>query len=254
MESVRADVTVVGGGIAGICAAVAAARNGARVALVNDRPVLGGNASSEVRVHINGSAYQGASPSYYAREGGLAEEIKLRLFRYNPLYNRKQMMCVFDAVLLDMVYGEPNIALYLNTSIHNTGMEKGRIVWVDGLQLASERSFRFESPYFIDCSGDGIVGYQAGASFMRGREGKEEFGESLAPGEADLYTMGDTILFQVRDAGFKEIMILCSPSQMEAQLRFPSGIITNPSTDTGLGPGKWYPSGCIVLLPTAGPT
>lgn len=202
MELIKADVTVVGGGIAGICAAIAAARQGLQVSLINDRPVLGGNASSEVRVHINGSAYLGNSPSYYAREGGLVEELKLKIFHYNPLYNKKLMLSLSDTVLLDMVYGEANIALFLNTCVHETGMENGRIKWVEGLQLASERKFRFESRTYIDCSGDGIVGYQAGAHFRQGREAKHEYKEELAPEVADHYTMGDTILFQARDVGY----------------------------------------------------
>lgn len=202
MELIKSDVTVVGGGIAGICAAIAAARHGLQVSLINDRPVLGGNASSEVRVHINGSAYLGNSPSYYAREGGLVDELKLKIFHYNPLYNKKLMFSISDMALLDMVYGEPNISLFLNTCVHKTGMENGRIKWVDGLQLASERKFRFESPTFIDCSGDGVVGYQAGALFRWGREAKHEFNEDLAPEVADHYTMGDTILFQARDVGY----------------------------------------------------
>ena len=106
MELMKSDVTVIGGGIAGICAAIAAARQGLHVSLINDRPVLGGNASSEVRVHINGSAYLGNSPSYYAREGGLVEELKLKIFHYNPLYNKKLMLSLSDTVLLDMVYDE----------------------------------------------------------------------------------------------------------------------------------------------------
>ncbi|NOU73689.1 FAD-dependent oxidoreductase [Paenibacillus sp. LMG 31458] len=202
MEIIKSDVTVVGGGIAGVCAAIAAARHGLQVSLINDRPVLGGNASSEVRVHINGSAYLGNSPSYYAREGGLVDELKLKIFHYNPLYNKKLMFSISDMALLDMVYGEPNISLFLNTCVHETGIENGRIKWVDGLQLASERKFRFESPTYIDCSGDGVVGYQAGALFRWGREAKHEFNEDLAPEVADHYTMGDTILFQARDVGY----------------------------------------------------
>ncbi|OAS20729.1 hypothetical protein A8708_17910 [Paenibacillus oryzisoli] len=202
MELIKADVTVIGGGIAGLCAAIAAARQGLQVSLINDRPVLGGNASSEVRVHINGSAYLGKSPSYYAREGGLVEELKLKIFHYNPLYNKKLMLSLSDTVLLDMVYAEPNIALYLNTCVHETGMENGRIAWVEGLQLASERKFRFESRTYIDCSGDGVVGFQAGAHFRWGREAKHEYNETLAPEVADHYTMGDTILFQARDVEY----------------------------------------------------
>lgn len=78
------------------------------------------------------------------------------------------MLSLSDTVLLDMVYGEANISLFLNTCVHETGMENGRIKWVEGLQLASERKFRFESRTYIDCSGDGIVGYQAGALFRWG--------------------------------------------------------------------------------------
>lgn len=130
------------------------------------------------------------------------EELKLKIFHYNPLYNKKLMLSLSDTVLLDMVYAEPNISLFLNTCVHETGMENGRIKWVDGLQLASERKFRFESRTYIDCSGDGVVGYQAGALFRWGREAKHEYKEELAPEVADHYTMGDTILFQARDVGY----------------------------------------------------
>lgn len=201
MEIVKSDVTVVGAGMAGMCAAIAAARNGLKVVLINDRPVLGGNASSEIGVNINGAAYLGASASVYAREGGLIEEIKLRLLKNHKEDCKRTAM--WDAALFDMVYGERNILLYLNTLVHDVEVEQGNVTCVKAVQLGSERQIRFESPLFIDSSGDGIVGGKAGALYMWGRESKDRFGEDYAPEKADHYTMGDTLMFFSRDMGEK---------------------------------------------------
>ena len=196
IERITSDLTVIGGGIAGMCAAIAAARKGLKVALVNDRPVLGGNASSEIRVSINGAAYNGNSPSVYAREGGIVEEIKLRIVRYGCLYNEKLATPMMDAAYFDMVYNEPNISLFLNTVIHNVSIDNGEVKEVFGVMLGSQRELVFESALCADCSGDGIVGYKAGAHYMWGRESKEQFNESLAPEQADSYVLGDTMLFR----------------------------------------------------------
>ena len=83
IRRMESDLTVAGAGIAGICAAVAAAREGLRVVLVNDRSVPGGNASSEIGIPMNGASHLGLNASIYAREGGLAEEIRLRMEAYN---------------------------------------------------------------------------------------------------------------------------------------------------------------------------
>ena len=201
MERIYSDLTVVGAGVAGICASLAAARHGLKVALINDRPVLGGNASSEICVSINGAAYDGYSPSVYAKEGGLVEEVKLTILHYNSMYRSTAMVPMVDAAFFDLIYGEANISLYLNTLIHDVYVENGKVKAVQGTQLGSEKQFRFESPLFVDSSGDGIVGYKAGALYMWGREGKKQFDESLAPDAEDVYVLGDTILFRSRDMG-----------------------------------------------------
>jgi len=206
METVRYDLTVVGAGIAGMCAAIAAARHGMKVALVHDRPVLGGSASSEVAVSISGAASGGGSRSVYARECGIVEEIKLtRLF-----YNQTATVChsyqdwpMEDAAYFDMIYNEKNIDLYLNASVRDAETENGRIKSVVAVQLGSEKEIRFESQLFADCTGDGMVGYKAGALYRWGEEAKSEFNESLAPEEATKIVMGSTVLLFTRDAGEK---------------------------------------------------
>lgn len=204
MDIVKSDLTVIGAGPAGMCAAIAAARRGLRVALVHSRPVPGGNASSEVAVSINGAAANGNGPSVYARETGVIEDIKMKILSLNQttLHNHSvKDWPMIDAAFLDMLSAEPNIDLYLNTTAYDVEMDGGEIKAVLALQTGSERSFRFESPLVADCSGDGTVAFRSGASFMWGEEGREDYGESLAPPEATGYIMGSTLLLFTRDAG-----------------------------------------------------
>ena len=204
-EMVSSDLTVVGAGIAGVCAAIAAARQGLEVTLVHDRPVLGGNSSSEVRVWLNGAAGPPAShPSAarnirYAREGGIVEELVLKNKYVNPDGNAH----LWDMVLMDAVRVESNISLYLNTIVTEVKMDGQRSVeLVRGHQLMSERHFEFESPRFVDASGDGVVAYQAGAEFRIGSEGRNFYNERMAPRESNKATMGSTIMFSTKDAGY----------------------------------------------------
>lgn len=206
METITSDLTVAGGGIAGICAALAAARHGMHVTLINDRPVLGGNASSEVAVSISGAASGGNSRSVYAREGGIVEEIKLTRLHYNQtaqVSHSYQDWPMEDAAYFDLIYNEKNIDLYLNTSVRGTEVDNGVIKAVTAVQLGSEREFRFESPLFVDATGDGTVGYNAGALYKWGEEAAHEFKESLAPEDSTRCVMGSTILLFTRDAGKK---------------------------------------------------
>lgn len=204
MDIVKSDLTVIGAGPAGMCAAIAAARRGLKVALVHSRPVPGGNASSEVAVSINGAAANGNGPSVYARETGVIEEIKMKILSLNQtrLHNHSvKDWPMVDAAFLDMLSAEPNIDLYLNTTAYDVAMEGDRIASVFALQTGSERSFRFDSPLFSDCTGDGTVAFKSGAGFMWGEEGRDAYGESLAPPEATGYVMGSTLLLFTRDAG-----------------------------------------------------
>ncbi|MGC9360402.1 MAG: FAD-dependent oxidoreductase [Anaerolineae bacterium] len=188
----EADLCVVGGGMAGLTAAVSAARQGARVVLMQDRPVLGGNASSEIRVHIQGADRNNSIPN--VRETGILEELRLENARRNPQWS----WGVWDTLLYELVRFEPNITLLLNCSCLDAQMEGDAIATVTGWQLTTERFHRVHAPLFADCSGDGVLAPLTGAAYRVGREARDEYGESIAPEEADARTMGMTCLFQAR--------------------------------------------------------
>ncbi|WP_425955773.1 FAD-dependent oxidoreductase [Xylanimonas sp. McL0601] len=198
-QSIDTDVVVVGGGLAGVCAAVAAARLGRRVALVNNRPVLGGNSSSEVRVWVCGATAHGNQR--WARENGVIGE----LYVENQYRNPEGNPVYWDDVVLDAVRAEPGVQLFLNTDIREVaadGPENARrITSVTGWTMGSEILTTFHAPLFLDCSGDGLVGYLAGARFRLGKEGRDEFGESLAPPEPVREFLGSTLLFYTKDVG-----------------------------------------------------
>ncbi|RIX59484.1 FAD-dependent oxidoreductase [Paenibacillus nanensis] len=198
-EVVKADITVVGGGLAGVCAAVAAARLGRQVALVTNRPVLGGNSSSEVRVWVCGATAHGTNR--YARETGIMGE----MFVENQYRNPEGNPYLWDLVVMETVKAEPNIRLFLNTDVHEVeadGGEENRIIRsVTGWMMGSERRIRYESPYFLDCTGDGLIGFLAGARHRIGREAAHEYNEAWAPEAADDITLGSTLLFYTKDAG-----------------------------------------------------
>lgn len=198
-ETARHDITVVGGGLAGVCAAIAAARLGRTVALINNRPVLGGNSSSEVRVWVVGAT--GHGKNHHAREGGIMGE----LFVENQFRNPDGNPYYWDAVVLDAVRAEPNITLHLNTDVREVDAEgpddARRITAVTGWTMGSERRIRFESDVFLDCTGDGLIGYLAGARHRIGREARAEYDEPWAPEIADDITLGSTLLFYTKDAG-----------------------------------------------------
>lgn len=194
-HDIATDLVVVGGGLAGVCAAVAAARNGARVALLQNRPVLGGNASSEV-----GLLVASADRDFrHARETGILEEINLhnRYRNHEVLYNNYNM----DLVLWTLVR-EAGVDLYLNTNVDGLEMAKeNRIASITGTQLGTEKRFRFKAPLFVDSSGDGILLGLSGGLHRRGREARREFGESRSPEEACDVTQGSTLMFRTKNLG-----------------------------------------------------
>lgn len=190
MKQIKKDITVIGGGVAGVCAAVAVARKGVSVALVQNRPVLGGNASSEIGVLINGGASYNAS--VYGRENGIVGELVNSILNKSNLYESKAML---DVAFFEFVYAEENLEVFLNTHVTEVTTDGNKIKSVYAVQLGSENTFEFVSSVFIDCSGDGFVGCKAGAEYMQGREAKDTFGESLAPDEADSFTQGGTLFW-----------------------------------------------------------
>jgi hypothetical protein len=195
-EVVSTDITIIGGGLSGVCAAIAAARLGRRVALVQNRPVLGGNASSEVRVWVGGA--NGLSHNRYARESGIMGELQLE----NLYRNQEGNPYIWDLVVHEAVMAEPNIQLFLNTDVRELqadGEDQSRTIRsVTGWMMGSERLIRFESPLFMDCTGDGLVGFLAGAQYRNGREARSEFNEPWAPEQADQITLGSTIFFHTK--------------------------------------------------------
>lgn len=196
-HELHTDFLVVGGGLAGICAALAAARNGRKVVLVQDRSVLGGNASSEIRMHTVGADVHGRRPG--ARESGLIEELRLEDAARNPHRSYSQ----WDLLLYEKVATEPNITLLLDTdcvgcTVETLGNGLRRIRSADAVRQSTEDTFTIHADVFADCSGDGRLGVEAGADFTVGREAKADYGESLALDAADRQTLGSSILFTAR--------------------------------------------------------
>jgi len=188
------DFCVVGGGLAGLCAAVAAARNGIQVALVHDRPMLGGNASSEIRMWVSGAKGKNC------RETGILEEIHLRNLYRNPNKNYS----IWDSVLYEIVKEEPNIQLFLNTTCLDGTMDGNRLVRVRCWQMTTQSYYTVEASLFSDCSGDSILALITGALFHHGREASAQYGESFGPESEDSCTMGNSILIQGRECREKK--------------------------------------------------
>lgn len=182
-----ADLCVVGGGLAGICAAVAAARHGAKTVLVQDRPMLGGNASSEVRMWICGAV------GINVKETGILEEIQLENMRYNP----SRQYNIWDHILINFVQRQENLTLLLNCTCDSVEMDGNSIKSVHAWQMSSQKEYTINAKLFADCSGDSVLRV-SGAEFRVGREARSEFDESHAPEVADLKTMGNSILIQTK--------------------------------------------------------
>ena len=213
-EAGGVDLVVVGGGVAGCCAAVSAARFGCKVALIQERPVLGGNNSSEVRVGLSGLIHQ----KPYPRLGDLLDEIGpvghwnlweaqrdpdsprskriLEVIQEHPekkTHNAGPGSNYEDDQKRAIVEAEENITLYLNTHAFRVEKEGQRITAVIGKDTITGRELRFRGRLFADCTGDGNLGFLAGADYRMGREAKAETGETRAPDEADQMVMGTSV-------------------------------------------------------------
>ena len=189
------DFIVVGGGLTGLCAALAAARGGANTALIQDRPVLGGNASSEIRMHVCGASANMEKPEL--TEGGILHELMLANKRVNTNFN----FSVWDAVLFDTAKRQEHLTLYLNTTMHGATAENGVVKSIECYQLTTERRLLLTADVFADCTGNGTLSAFVGASFRTGSEGADEFGEPHAPAEPNNYRMGNTLLFKAANTG-----------------------------------------------------
>jgi hypothetical protein len=192
--SKKYSVIIVGGGISGICAALSCARHGTKTALIHDRPVLGGNASSEIRMHICGAGgFMNKRPD--SRETGILEELLLE----NRYRNPQHSFSVFDTVLWEKVRFQENLDLFLNTHMTDVVTENNTVTEIKTVQLTTEKTFSFTGNIFIDTTGDASLAYFGGADFRVGREAGSEFNEKFAQKTADEITMGNTIMFKAID-------------------------------------------------------
>lgn len=183
------DFCVIGGGLSGMCAAIAAARHGLKVALMQERPMLGGNASSEIRMWVCGAHGDNN------RETGLLEEIMME----NQFRNPDKNYHIWDGVLYEKVRFEKNITLLLNCSCMDAEMDGEQIRSVTGWQMTTQQFHRVEAKLFADCSGDSILAPLTGAPFREGREARSEFGETIPPETADSHTMGLSCMIQAEE-------------------------------------------------------
>ncbi len=186
----EADLLVAGGGMAGISAAIAAARGGSKVVLIQDRSRLGGNASSEIKMHPLGMG------SYHRlRDCGIIEEICLE----NAYQNEQNVWEIWDFILYDKVIREPNIRLLLDTTVFKAEVEGRTITQVMTRCDRTETLYKIKSQYYLDSTGDSRLGLEAGAEMMVGREGSAKYGEDLADYDELGTTQGSSILFTSRE-------------------------------------------------------
>ena len=186
------DFVVAGGGVAGMCAAVAAARKGLKVALIHDRPVLGGNNSSEVRVHLGGSIECGPYPNL----GNMIKE-----FGHTKKGNAKSAENYEDGKKMSFVEDEENISLFLNCHVTDVEMKDGRIVALFARDIETGELMRFSAPLFSDCTGDAAVGFLAGAEWRSGRESIDQTGEPGAVEVPDRQVLGASVQWNSKDIG-----------------------------------------------------
>lgn len=189
------DVAIVGGGLSGVCAALSCARYGAKTAIIQARPVFGGNNSSEVRMHVCGA-------NCHAVKKDLAETgILMELQLLNKSVNDQHSFPVWDTVIWGKLKYQNNLTCYLNTTMDDVVMDGERIKSIVCRQATTETTYKFNAKIFVDATGNGTLGYFAGAEFRYGSEAKKEFNEPDAPEQENGNTMGNTILFHSTDMG-----------------------------------------------------
>ena len=235
-KTINADLCVIGGGLSGICAAIAAAREGAKVVLVHERPVLGGNASSEIRMWVCGAVVQGGDN----RETGIIEEIMLENLYRNPTKN----FYIWDSVLYDFVKREKNITMLLNCTCMDAETEQGEYAFgrsihiksIKAYQMTTQTFFTVNAKYYSDCSGDSILAPLTGAEYRLGREGRDEFNEDSHVEKSDKMVMGMSCLIQGRETT-KEVKF--TPPEWSTKLT-DEDVKNRPMSINGIGENYWY--------------
>lgn len=197
-KNIDVDLVIAGGGLSGVCSAITAARQGLKVVLAQDRSVLGGNSSSEVRLWILGATSHMGNNNRWSREGGLVDELLVENTYRNPEGNP----LIFDTILLDKVTSEPNITLLLNTAVYSVEKKDAQTIRsVKAFCSQNQTEYTLTAPLFMDASGDGVVGFLSGAAFRMGAENKDEFGELFAPTKEYGELLGHSLYFYSKDTG-----------------------------------------------------
>ncbi|HBC87970.1 MAG TPA: hypothetical protein DCZ94_13550 [Lentisphaeria bacterium] len=186
------DLVVAGGGVGGVIAAITASRKGLRVALVDNKPGLGGNACSEIGVSIDGAECFGLFQNM--REGGPVEELKEQLVKLDPFCRSTQ-----GSTTMLFWCEENNVDVYSELNINDVDTKGRKVTAVHGSQSGTERNYKFVAKQFVDATGDGTVAALAGCEYRIGREAKKEFGELLAPDKVDRGIMGASVLFRASE-------------------------------------------------------
>ncbi|MEM7413749.1 MAG: FAD-dependent oxidoreductase [Myxococcota bacterium] len=206
------DVVVIGGGISGCAAALAAARLGQTVAFIQDRPVLGGNASTEIGLSPRGS------------QGALLKEFSER--KANG-----------DLMAYDLLVAEPACTVFLEHRVVAAERDDRRVIAIQTVQPRGGVERRFRAGVFIDASGTALLARLTGAETLFGREAKADFGEDLAPETADHMHHGNTLFFRTKQDGqptpFPEVPWATEVAKKFADLR---GQLVEPGTENGRGP------------------
>ncbi len=184
------EFVIVGAGMSGLCAAIAAARNGVKVALIQDRYILGGNNSSEIRIGLGGQINMAPYPSL----GYIVNEIGPE-----KIGNARGAHQYQDWKKWDVIAAEKNITLFTGYTVDKVEMDGKKIVAVEAVEAKKQDRIRVSGRLFSDCTGDATLAVFAGARTMMGREAKSEFGETMAPDVADGYTMGGSIEWYCED-------------------------------------------------------
>lgn len=192
-KSAYFDIVVVGGGLSGMCAAIAAARMGAKVAIIQNRSMFGGNASSEIRMHIVGANCHQSKANL--RETGILEELLLENKRRNPYAS----FPIFDTIMWEKVRHQPNLTSYLNTNMDDVVMEGDTVQAVICHQNTTETELTIYGKIFVDATGHGTLGVMAGGAYRVGSESKYEFNEPTAPEQPNTDTMGNSMMFVATD-------------------------------------------------------
>jgi len=194
-ETLGFDVIVAGGGLSGMCAAIAAARHGAKTALVQNRSMFGGNASSEIRMHIVGANCHSSKADL--RETGIIEEILLENKRRNPYAS----FPVFDTIMWEKIHLQENLTSFLNTNVDDVIMDGKNIRGIICHQNSTETEYTLYASVFIDATGHGTLGVMGGAVSRVGSESRYKFNEPTAPEKANDDTMGNSLMFIAVDRG-----------------------------------------------------